>query len=154
MKLSTHEDIAAPIAHVFAQASDFESFERRVMRAGATVARRQSGPIGVGSVWDVNAMFRGRMRHFICTLTACDAPDSYVVTTETDGLVFVTQLTLVALSPKQTRACVVIEISARKLSARLVLQSLKLVRTRLSDQLRSRIRGHAQGIAEAYRQAG
>lgn len=151
MKLSAREDIAAPIDHVFDQASDFANFERRAMREGASVTRQDQGPVTIGSVWHIDAPFRGKMRHFIATLTALQAPDSYVVTTQSDGVILLTRLDLVALSPTQTRVTMVVEISARSLAARVLVQSLWLVRSRLASSFKSRMQFYARSIAEDYR---
>ena len=154
MKFKTTEDIEAPIEHVFTEASDFETFERRALRERVSVTRGQTGPIAPGASWDIIAPFRGRDRHFRAVLTSFDAPDGYIVTTEADGLIFVTTFDLVALSPKRTRITMAIDISARTLTARLLLQSLKLVKTRISEKFTSRMQGYAAGIAESYRSAG
>ncbi|MBQ2262600.1 MAG: SRPBCC family protein [Loktanella sp.] len=154
MKLSTREDIAAPIGHVFAQASDFDTFERRAIREGAQVTRHHDGPVMIGTAWDIAVPVRGRIRQFTSTLTAYHAPDSYTITAMGDGLVCIAQLDLVALSPRQTRAIMKIDITARNLTARLLLQSLKLVKTRLSDRLKSRMHNYASVIADSYRTAG
>ena len=60
MKLSTREDIEAPIAYVFQRVSDFERFERRAMRQGADVSRRAEGLVEIGMIWDIAFEFRGR----------------------------------------------------------------------------------------------
>lgn len=154
MKLSTTEDIAAPIEHVFAEASDFEAFERRALREGVKVTRQQAGPAQIGTVWDIVALFRGRNRHFTATLTALDAPDGYIVATKADGLIFLARCDLVALSPKRTRISMVIDITAQSLAARVLLQSLKLVKARLLTQFKSRMRSYATAIEENYRLRG
>lgn len=154
MKLTTREDIAAPIAHVFAQASDFETFERRALREGAQVARYQTGHSAVDTSWDITARFHGRNRQFNAQLTRFDPPTGYVVTTLSDGLEFVTEMQLFALAPQRTRVTMTIDISARTLTARLLVQSLRLAKTRLTQGFRSRIRAYAEQIEDGYRKAG
>ncbi len=150
MKLSTREDIAAPIDHVFARASDFAAFERRAMREGAAVTRLSSGPVAVDTSWDIEVRIRGRKRRFTSVLTSLCAPDGYVVTTQSDGMTIVSTVDLVALSPNRTRVSVAIDMKARTLTARVVLQSLKLAKSRLSERFRARMHSYAQVIEDAY----
>jgi carbon monoxide dehydrogenase subunit G len=154
MKLSTREDIEAPLDIVFAGVSDFAAFERRALREGASVLRHDAGPVKVGSVWDIAVPFRGRERRFTATLTALEPSDSYMVTTEADGLVFTTQVELVALSRSRTRVSVVIDITARTITARLLVQSLKLAKARLTERFRARVRDYADRIGDDYRKQG
>ncbi|MFN3662476.1 SRPBCC family protein [Yoonia sp.] len=151
MKLSNREDIEAPLDHVFSRVSDFGAFERRAMREGAKINRHSGAPVAVGAVWHIRIPVRGREREFVSTLTALDGPDSYLVTTRIDGLDFTTQVVLVSLSPRRTRVAVGIEIRARTLAARLLLQSLKLAKSRLNERLKARMGDYAQGIEDDYR---
>lgn len=150
MKLSTREDIAAPIDYVFTQASDFDTFERRALREGAQITRRQPGPVALGTVWDIAAQFRGRDRQFAATLTRFDTPTGYVVTARSDGLEFVTEVNLIALAPQRTRVTMTIDIGARTLPARLLVQSLRLAKARLLQGFRSRMRSYAEQIEDGY----
>ena len=58
---------------------------------------------------------------------------------------------LVSLSPKRTRIVVGLELSAKSLSARLLLQSLKLAKSSLTNRFGSRIKSFAQTTEDDYR---
>jgi hypothetical protein len=154
MKFSTREDIAAPQDHVFAEASDFAAFERRALREGASVTRLDHGSLGQGTAWEIGLKIKGRARRMTCRITGFDAPDGYVITSETDGLDIVTTVDLVALSRSRTRVMVGITVTARNLPARILLQSLKLGKGRLDARFKARIHGYATAIADSYRTKG
>lgn len=151
MKFSTREDIDAPIDHVFKSVSDFAAFERQALRRGADVRRVDNGPYQVGSAWDVAFQFRGKDRRMRANLVTLDAPNQLTVNTVASGIDGVTMVELVQLSPKRTRIAVSIELSAKTLSARLLLQSLKLAKATLTKRFKSRIADQAVAIEDRYR---
>ena len=151
MKFSAREDIEAPIAHVHAAITDFASFERQAMRRGAEVRRLDgSGPAGQGSQWDVAFSFRGRDRKLRATLAQVD-PQTVRMRTESPGLDGDLAIELVPLSAKRTRMAVVIEMKAKTLTARLMLQSLKLAKANLAQRFKTRVADHAKDIEARYR---
>ena len=152
MKFSAREDIEAPIDQVFARVTDFAAFERQMLRRGAEVRRVDAGqPVTVGSAWDVAFTFRSRERRMRATVTRMDAPGDLVVAIAASGLDGVTTVELVALSPQRTRLAVTIDLSAKSLSARLLLQSLKLAKSNLSNRFKKRVSEFAAGIAPTTR---
>ncbi len=153
MRLETRSDIDAPIDFVFAGVSDFPAFERRALREGAAVTRQDTGAVQVGSAWDIAVPMRGRDRRFAAVLTAMTAPDGYVVTTQSDGLTITTQVALIALARNSTRVAVTIDLAAQTLTARLLVQSLKLAKGRLTDRIAARVQDYATRIAEDYRKS-
>lgn len=151
MKLSTREDIEAPVAFVFDRVTDFAMFERRALRHGADVVRNGTDPASVGTSWDIGFTFRGRARAVTATLTKLDPPHDVVIESLSDGLTALTEVTLVALSPGRTRVIVGFELRARTLTARLLLQSLKLAKAKLAKRFAARVLDYAADIGEAYR---
>ncbi len=151
MKFSTREDIEAPIDYVFGRVSDFAAFERRALRQGADVSRRENGPVATGSVWDVAFKFRGRDRKVAATLTQIDPPQAIEIESHSDGLTAITQVELIALSPARTRVMVGFDLRARTLTARLLVQSLKLAKTKLTKRFKARVLDYAEDIEDQYR---
>lgn len=151
MKFSTREDIEAPIDHVFAAVSDFAAFERRALRQGAEVTRADDGPVQVGSAWQIAFQFRGRDRRMTATMAQMDPPDGYLVETVSDGLTAATEVQLVALSRSRTRVSVSIDLRAKSLTARLLLQSLKLVKGKMTKRFKARVLEFAEDIEDGYR---
>ena len=151
MKFSTREDIEAPIDYVFAQVSDFAAFERRAMRQGADVARRGDGPIAQGAIWDIGFQFRGRNRRVVAELTQLDVPHILSIDSASDGLNAVTEVELIALSQSRTRVLVGFELRAKTLTARILLQSLKLAKTKITKRFKARVLDYAEDIDDRYR---
>ncbi len=150
MKLSTREDIEAPIDFVFARVTDFAAFEKLALRQGAQVSRRDTGPATTGSTWDVAFHFRGRERRVVATLVQIDAPQVMVLEGTLDGLTAVTQFDLVALSPARTRLLVSFDLRAGSLTARVFLQSLKLAKVKLAKRFKARVLDFAEDIEDRF----
>lgn len=152
MRFSAREDIEAPIDHVYARVTDFAGFERQMLRRGAEVRRVDGGrPVATGSAWDVAFTFRSRERRVRATIARLDAPTDLVIDLAANGLDGVTTVDLVALSPHRTRLAVTIDLSATSLSARLLLQSLKLAKSNLTNRFKKRVSDFATGIAQGPR---
>lgn len=151
MKFSTREDIEAPIAYVFDRVSDFTAFERRALRQGAEVSRRAHGPYHTGDTWDIAFKFRGRDRKVEARLTRFEPPNELEIESDSDGLNGVTQVALVALSPARTRVLVTCDLRAKTLTARLLLQSLKLAKTKISKRFNARVQDYAEDIEDRFR---
>ncbi|MEL6839364.1 MAG: SRPBCC family protein [Pseudomonadota bacterium] len=150
MKFSTREDIEAPIAFVFEHFSDFDVFEKRAMRHGAQVNRLGDDRRRTGTAWDVAFQFRGRTRQMQVTLTRIDPPNGYNLESQSDGMTAVSEVTLVSLSPSRTRVAVGIDLRARTLTARLLLQSMKLAKTKLTKRFKARVLDYAEDIEDAF----
>lgn len=150
MKFSTREDIAAPIAFVFDRMSNFEHFERQALRRGAHVRRSDHGQYAVGSAWDVRFKYRGKERSLQANLARFDDPQLIQVDSLTSGIEGVTLIELVPLSPARTRIAVSIDLRAKTLSSRLLLQSLKLAKSNLTGRFKKRIADYAQSIEDQH----
>lgn len=151
MKLSTREDIEAPIGYVYHRVSDFESFERRALRQGIDVSCRSEGAARVGTIWDIAFEFRGRQRNVEAELNKLELEQAIEIESQSDGLVAVTQIDLVALSATRTRVLVSFDMKAKTLTARLLLQSLKLAKTKLTKRFKARVLDYAENVEDDYR---
>lgn len=151
MNFTTHQDIDAPIDYVFRRVSNFDAYERQALRQGAQVTRVDGqGPVGVGATWDVAFTYRNKDRKLRATVIEIDGPTTLAVETLATGLASVTRVTLVALSTQTTRINVTIDLTAKSLSARLLLQSLKLAKSNLNRRFAKRIRDQVSGLAIDY----
>ncbi|MBD3763874.1 MAG: SRPBCC family protein [Rhodobacterales bacterium] len=149
MKLSTREDIEAPIAFVFDQIADFDAWERSALRRGAEVQRTDSLPQpGAGMTWRLRFPWRGKARKADLALAGHEPPHRLAVTGEEANLGGRLDIELIEMSPRRTRMTVAIELKPRTLTARLFLQSLKLAKARLVKKLKART---AQFAAEVER---
>lgn len=149
MKFSTREDIDAPIEQVFDALCDFEGFERQAMRRGADVQRldNMTEP-GVGMRWKVDFTLRGRQRNLELEMTRFDVPNEMIFSAKSSGVDATFSLELIALSRSRTRTAIALEMSPLNLSARLLIQSLKLAKTTLNKRFKLRVADYAKGLEE------
>lgn len=151
MKFSTREDIEAPIEHVFARVTDFQSFERQALRRGADVQRLDSSLVPMeGSAWQFSFKFRGKDRKMKASIAKMDAPNLLKFETIASGIHGMSTIELVALSLNRTRFSIEIDLTPQGLSARLLLQSLKLAKTNLSRKFKLRVADFAEDVEEGF----
>ncbi len=151
MKFSTKEDIEAPIDAVFAMLCDFEAFERSAMRRGAEVQRvDQLAVPGVGMMWNAVFEMRGKRRELQIEMVTFDRPNDMVLESTSPGLIGQMGFELMALSRSRTRLNVELEVKPLTLSARLLVQSMKLAKASLTKKYKVRVAEYAKGMEERY----
>lgn len=147
MKFSTREDIEATQQEVFEAVSNFQGFERMIMRRGAEVVRLDTQvDKSVGMCWDVSFKFRGRERNARATLMQYNPPEGFLITSESGGIDAEIEVKVLQLSPKRTRMMVSMDMKPKSLSARLLIQSLKLAKGSLNSKFKTRVADFAQSI--------
>ena len=151
MKFSTKEDIEAPIDYVFARVTDFNGFERQALRRGADIKRIDEGvQPTVGAAWQVAFKFRGKDRKMKATIAQMDVPTVLQIDTAANGITGESLIELVALSRNRTRLSVTLDLSPQSLTARLLLQSLKLANNNLTRKFKMRITDFAEDVETSY----
>lgn len=151
MKFSTNEDVEAPIDAVFEMLCDFESFERAAMRRGAEVQRvDQVKTPGIGMIWNAVFELRGKRREIQVEMVTFDRPNEILLETTSPGMIGSMSFELMALSRARTRVKVELEVKPLNLSARLLVQSLKLAKSSLTKRYKMRIAEYATGMQERY----
>jgi hypothetical protein len=152
MKFSTKEDVEAPLDFVFDEVSDFQAFERAALRRGAEVQRLDGLQTpGAGLIWEAQFKFRGRKREARIEVTEFDRPNGLGCVFETLLLNGTLDVDLVALSRNRTRLSIETAISPRNLTARLLVQSLKLARSGLDKKFRFRVAHFAKDLEERHK---
>ncbi|AXI44988.1 hypothetical protein C1J03_02435 [Sulfitobacter sp. SK012] len=151
MKFSTKEDIEAPIDVVFEMLCDFETFERSAMRRGAEVGRvdNLSKP-SVGMTWDAKFDLRGKRRELQLEMVTFDRPTEMVLESRSQGLLGTMSMELMALSRNRTRILVALDLKPLNLSARLLVQSLKLAKKSLTKKYKLRVAEFVKTMEERY----
>jgi len=140
MELTSKEDVDAPLAEVFAAISDFASFERSAIRRGVEVQRLSDDPAPqVGMAWDVRADFRGKPRELRLELSTYEPTTLITLSGVSNSLSGSGQIEFLALSPRRTRLSVKVKLEAKTLSGRLLLQSLKLARSKVNKRFKHRV---------------
>lgn len=156
MKLATREDIDAPIEAVFRQLSDFDGFERAILRRGADVQRVDSrAEPGPGMAWKTSFGFRGRQREARIELDEHLPPDRLRASVRATGLEIDILIDLVAMSRTRTRMNFALDARPKSVPARLMIQSLKLARHSMRKRFRNRIADFAADLeARAHVSSG
>lgn len=151
MKFRNNVDVSAPIDVVFAEASDFVSIEQLAITRGADVQRLDilSEP-GVGMVWDVSFPYRGKIREVEVELVAFDSPNRMRFVSRSSSFSGNIILEFLALSRSQTRVSFEFDLKAQNLTARLVLQSIKLMRSNVVNKIQSRMKDWAQRVENLH----
>ncbi|MDJ0821085.1 MAG: SRPBCC family protein [Paracoccaceae bacterium] len=152
MELSAREDIEAPLDRVFAQLTDFEAIERRALRRGVEIQRTDNlaGP-AAGMSWKATFRFRGKTRTADVTLSDFTPPEQLVFDSVTGGLETHTRIECVALSRGRTRISIVTVLQPKTLSARLLVQSLKLAKSSISRKFSNRMAVLAKDLEDRLR---
>jgi hypothetical protein len=151
MKFSTREDVEVPIDRVFDLICDFDAYERSAMRRGAEVQRTDNRTTpGVGMSWQAAFTMRGKIRDITIEMTRFDQPNEICVLSSTSGIDGAGRIELVALSRNRTRISVEFELKPTNLSARLLVQSLKLAKGSLTKRYKLRVAEYAKSIEDRY----
>lgn len=152
MKLTAKEDIEAPIAFVTAFVTDFEAWERAAMRRGADVQRidslRTPGP---GMEWKVGFAYRGKKRDLNVKLLKLIADQNLSFDCTAKPAIGNLTIDLAEMGPRRTRLVVALEIKPRTLAARLVMQTVKLAKAKLTRRFTLRLSNLAADIEDRYK---
>lgn len=136
MKLTTRQDIEAPLDFVYDQMADFGQFERLAQARGAEVERLDKlvrpAP-GMG--WRLKFPFRGKPRNLILRLTDLNPGSALGYSLESPMFEGTLRIDLIALAPKRTRLAIAVEVRPLTMAARLLIQSLKLAKGRVQGRL-------------------
>lgn len=151
MKFSTRGEINAPIEQVFDMLSDFHVYERNALRRGADVQRiDELTDQGVGMKWKVAFVFRGKPRKVEITLTEFDPPNSMIFGSISAGLSGQFSMGLTAMSRTRTQVSVALELKPQSLSARLLIQSLRLAKSNLNKRFKKRVSDMCRDMEERH----
>jgi uncharacterized protein YndB with AHSA1/START domain len=155
VKIEIREDIAAPQEFVFRRLTDFARHERQALRRGAAVKRLDgNGQVGTGSAWDIAFTWRGKPRDVRAEITEWTPHERLRILSVMSGLDTTTAVDVIALSRMQTRVNVAIELEPKSLTARLLVQSLKLARGGMTTRLQARLREMTAEIAKDWAETG
>lgn len=155
VKFSAKEDIGAPIDTVFAEISDFQSFERMALRRGAEISRLDGlREAGRGMMWDVVFELRGKRRQLRLELVRYVPADGVTVAFRSDLTEGSLVADLVSLSKQRTRLCVDLEILPRTLTARLLMKPLRLLQGNMARRFQLRVAHFARDMEERSERRG
>ncbi len=152
MQFSSKEDIEAPIDQVFRMLSEFERFERSVIRRGVELQRLTEGTEPApGMAWQAQFTMRGKPRDLRVYLETYDPANVMRFKSESSGLDAFLEVELVPLSQRRTRMAIVLNLKPNNLSARLLIQSLKLAKTNLTKRFKLKVADYAKKLEDRHR---
>jgi hypothetical protein len=141
MKFSTEQIVAAPRDALFSALTDFGRFERDAIKSGAEVHRTDTlTRPGEGMGWRARFDARGRTRELIAELDRMRIPGELVFAGKMSGMEGELAFTLTPIGPDKTRLVAEFNLRARSISAKLLLNSLKLARGNIDKGFRQRVK--------------
>ncbi|WP_293577618.1 SRPBCC family protein [Phaeobacter sp.] len=151
MQFSGKEDINAPIADVFRTLCDFELLERLALRRGVDLQRM--GDVRhpeSGLAWEVGFSYRGKQRKLHMSIAEHQPVTNLLVKVIGSGMDGDMAVELLALAPQRTRMQVVLDVRAKTLTGRLMLQSFKLAKVKLNEGFDRRLGEFARFAEERF----
>ncbi len=148
MEFHASNDIDAPRAAVFAALTDFDMIEGRVSDMGVAITRQAAeGAALAGMAWQARFKLRGKARIADITLTEATADETLAFDAKVGGLNTRTDIMLTDAPGGGTRVAVSSVLDPQTLSARLIVQSLKLARGRLETRFSDSVAKHTSDLA-------
>ncbi|MCE6950519.1 SRPBCC family protein [Cereibacter sphaeroides] len=152
MRLSTKEDVEAPIDFVWELLSDFVVWERAALRRGVEVQRLDHTPAaGPGMGWLVRFGYQGKPREIDLRLASIEPGQRLVLEGHGYSVRAHLALEFVELGPRRTRVGVVSEVKPTTIAARVLVQSLKLAKGKFQRKLETRVAGFAADIEDRWK---
>jgi uncharacterized protein YndB with AHSA1/START domain len=152
MKLTTRQDIEAPLDFVYARLTDFSHFERMAMRRGAEVERtdRLRNP-DVGMAWRLRFAYRGKARTMSVRWADAEPGSHLAWAFDSPPLEGMVKVELVSLSARRTRMTMEVDARPKTLAARLMVQSMRLAKGRVQKRFDTTSGQLANMVEEQYR---
>jgi hypothetical protein len=107
-----------------------------------------------GMTWNLGFDFRGRRRVVDLRLARLDPGQALAFTGQGASFTGRGGIDLVEMGPKRTRLAITVEVEARTLAARLLLQSLKFASARVNRIFETRTGQLAADLEERFRRGG
>ncbi|MDV7144620.1 SRPBCC family protein [Tropicimonas sp. TH_r6] len=153
MKFTTREDIDAPIGAVWTAVTDARRFEDKAIRKGVQVQRLSEDAVDLGASWTARFDYRGIRREMESVVTGFEAPRLLELDGNVGGLDGFLTVELSELSPETTRLELTLEIRPESLTAKMLVQTMRMAKGRLDKRFRKRVRHFAKRIARQAKSA-
>lgn len=147
MHFVVRRDLDAPADYVFDSFSDFEGFERLATLRGAKVRRLG----GTDPAWQVQFALNRKPRRLAVRLEEAARPGSMLFDGESKHMNGDLRLDFATLGAERTRLTLRFEMKPVTLTARIMLQTLRLGRGRMTARLHGGLDRLAYGIETRFR---
>jgi hypothetical protein len=149
MRLTSKTDIDATAEALFAAMTDLDWIEGLARRGGVRLERLSgAGPLARGSSWQVGFRLRGKDRSIVSRIEDHEPPRLLRLSGDSGSFRFLVEPTLIPLSRQMTRLALAVEIRPRTFGARVMVQTLKIGRSRLQQRLDRRLEIAARTLKE------
>ncbi|ETX15476.1 DNA polymerase III subunits gamma and tau [Roseivivax halodurans JCM 10272] len=147
MRFSVRQEVEGAQDRVFAVLSDHAALERVAREKGVEVTRtdEMDGP-APGMTWEIGFEYRGKTRAATLVLTEYDPPNRLTCNAVSEGLEVAIALDLEALSETRTRVALDMDLSAKTMGSRLLIQPLKVGRGAIEKRLQAHAEDYARQI--------
>ncbi|MBO6603304.1 hypothetical protein [Rhodophyticola sp.] len=136
MKFKVAEDVDAPVGFVFERMMDFSQFEADIRGRGADLRRVDNWTRAEKGVrWRGSVQVRGKMRGIEAELDEVIRDEMVAIQITVGGMEARYQMTFIALSAQVTRVAAELDLKPRTLTARLIIQTMKLARGRVLQRM-------------------
>jgi hypothetical protein len=154
MKFKVSEDVDAPQGMVWAAFTDFSSFESDARGRGATLTRVGNwASTAEGVEWRGEVTIRGKARAITSKVTRLVPQELCVVESRIGGMDSHYEMSFIPLSQEVTRVAIMLDLSANTLTARLLLQTMKLARGKVLQRLQGMLARQGNAVEAAYRRS-
>ncbi len=151
MKLTAKTDLDVPVSFVYACLSDHASWERDAAQRGVEVERPADMPLsGLGAGWLVRVPYRGQPVAILLRLEQQVPPERLGFAMQSKAIEGDFVLNVTELSARRTRLHLVMEVKARTIAARLLLNTLTLARGRVQARVEKRVGQIGAMIQDRY----
>ncbi|MGB0354344.1 MAG: hypothetical protein ACPGDA_10220 [Paracoccaceae bacterium] len=152
MKFKATEDIDASLELVFERFCDFTQIEADLTGRGAKLVR-EGGWLQPrkGTGWSSEIKLRGRARPVSSQITNFIHEEVMVIESQIGGMQTIYELRFQGINPQMSRVSAPLELKPTTLSARLVIQSLKLARGRVLQRMTGYLVRRGNEVEAEYR---
>jgi hypothetical protein len=99
-------------------------------------------------MWAIRMELRGKLQRIEIELADYEPPNKLIFTGGTDSFDAEVLVELIALSARETRATMTVDLKPKTLAARLILQSARLTKGSITKRIRKRLNKFALEIED------
>jgi len=152
MQFKISEDVDAPIGLVWSTFTDFSGFEEQVRGRGAELTRIGNwAQAHEGAEWRGTVSIRGKQRTVTSKIIRLESEEVCTIDSRIGVMDCAYEMNFSTLTPEITRVGLVLNLSADSLTARLLLQTLKLARGRVLQRMQAILARQGNAAEAAYR---
>jgi hypothetical protein len=140
MKFKAVESINLPVEVVFDDFTDIRRIGKELTDHGIGLERLDNDTgLVPGAAWQTVFSFRGRRRDADAQVVEVERPNLLRLECKSGGMLIETNVEFTKLTPETTEVRVVVNLRARSMSAKVLLSSLRLARSRIVRGMRKRV---------------